>query len=284
MEPYMYKENRPISSTRLLQLSTCQQNSNVWENARKCFFTASNVGAILGVGRFKTRNAIYRNMRYNIPEPPKNSYTKDILQYGRSHEPKARVVFHNWLNGHYKDKINVEECLPQAMVYATGLHVYCGGGPLHHWVAASPDALVGCNEKRIFSLLEVKCPFKKEIFDAVYESPDQNISNDHYVQVQTQLQCCNSAPTENALKHAYYALYDGNTRMVVYKVFRDDVVWEHIQKTLLLFKGMMTKQATQREMSVRSEEVHAVVSMLGNSQDVNCILIGVFDVADNVKQ
>ncbi len=137
-----------------------EQRTPEWFAARKNRVTASNVGAILGLSPYMTRDDVMRAMvRESLGAEPE--FTGNVAtEWGTFNEDGARAEFE----------------------METGLKVEkCGFFEYEDWLGASPDGLI--NEG---GLWECKCPYglrkdEKPVFKSVWEQP-------HYLaQIQIQL-------------------------------------------------------------------------------------------------
>lgn len=132
-----------------------KQGSQEWFNQRKGLVTASVAGAILGHSPFDDRDSVMRSMvrKYHGAE---SEFSGNIAtQWGNDHEAEALLAM--------EKNIGV-------MVEA------CGFTAHEDWLGASPDGLTHN------SVIEVKCPFKKEMFSL-------DSRKDYMAQVQIQMYC-----------------------------------------------------------------------------------------------
>ncbi len=140
-----------------------QQRTQEWYEARWGRITASNVGAILGVDPYRTREDIMRMMIREAKGAPSEFITNPAIEYGTYNERNAL----------WDLKLKIEEdCFKP-----------CGFFPYEEWLGASPDGLL-YGEK----ILEIKCPYSQKD-----ENPPRFKSLDaqphYYAQVQIQMLC-----------------------------------------------------------------------------------------------
>ena len=135
-----------------------KQGSPEWLADRLDKVTASNVGAILGLSPYADRDSVMRSM---VRE-----------HFGAKSEFDGNIAT-QWGNDHEGEALAALESDQGVFVQACGSIQH----PKNEWLAASPDGLVDSN-----TVVEVKCPFKKEIF---------NLSTrpDYMAQVQIQMYC-----------------------------------------------------------------------------------------------
>lgn len=132
------------------------QRSDEWQAQRDGRITGSRVGAILGLSKYRTRADVMREMvRQTLGAAPEFT-GNEATRYGEEHEA---------------DAINAYEQRYGALVEPCGLIVH----PLHDWLAASPDGLVGDH-----GMIECKCPMR-----AQYTTP----SAEYVAQMQLQMEC-----------------------------------------------------------------------------------------------
>lgn len=132
------------------------QRTDDWQAQRTGRITGSRVGAILGLSKYRTRGDVLREMvRQHFGAAPEFT-GNDATRYGEEHEA---------------DAINAYEQRYGALVEPCGLIVH----PLHDWLAASPDGLVGRH-----GMVECKCPMR-----ATYTTP----SAEYVAQMQLQMEC-----------------------------------------------------------------------------------------------
>lgn len=141
-----------------------KQGTQEWLDARKMRVTASNVGAILGLDPFRTRDDVMRSM------------VRDAL--GAEREFKGNVAT-EW--GTFNEK-----GARQQFEMETGLKVKeCGFFEFEDWLGASPDGLIGDDH-----IVEIKCPYSLRKDDPTKFKPLSEQAH-YYAQIQIQLLCAN---------------------------------------------------------------------------------------------
>ena len=110
-----------------------KQGSNDWLESRIGKVTASNVGAILGLSPFRTRDDVMRSMVREWNGALSEFSGNVATEYGVMHEPMARADY---------------QLKTGNVVETTGFHTF------EDWLGASPDGFVGD-----FGLVEFKCPY-----------------------------------------------------------------------------------------------------------------------------
>eukprot|EP00741_Cyanophora_paradoxa_P009487 tig00000144_g9189.t1 len=118
-----------------------QQGSAAWHAARREKLTASNFAAACGINPWKSRARLWAELSGIAEE---NNFDNPALTYGHDYEPLA-VSIYKALN----DNVDIQH---------TGLHEH----KEMPFLAGSPDGLIG-NDR----ILEVKCPYKGELYDSV---------------------------------------------------------------------------------------------------------------------
>lgn len=111
-----------------------QQGSDDWFNARIGRITASNVGAILGLSPFRTRNDVMRSMVREWNGALSEFVGNVATEYGNFNENLARIDY---------------QIQTGNIVETTGFHTF------EDWLGASPDGFISDG------LLEIKCPYSK---------------------------------------------------------------------------------------------------------------------------
>lgn len=133
-----------------------EQRNDAWYASRVGKITASRVGAILGLSKYRTAADVLRDMVREHFVAPREFVGNEATEYGQAHEA---------------DALNAYEQRYAVMVEPCGLIMH----PLHDWMAASPDGLIGKH-----GLVEVKCPMR-----ARYTEP----SDEYVAQMQLQMEC-----------------------------------------------------------------------------------------------
>lgn len=140
---------------RILNEYQIEQKSEEWYNRRSKLLTASDCGTVLGINPYKTRKKLLQEKLGKSKKLFKGNF---ITEHGHKFEPIAIEKYSVACN----DK-----------VYDTGLYIH----PAYKWLGASPDGITASGK-----LVEVKCPFKREI---KHEVPCY-----YYPQIQVQLEVC----------------------------------------------------------------------------------------------
>lgn len=123
-----------------------EQRSTTWHQARKLRITASEYAAVLGHCPFRSHNQVKKQKKMC-------KWLQNVaLNYGIRHEAEARELY---------EKMHNVKVIPIGFV------------KWKHWGGCSPDGLVGED-----GLLEIKCPFRKNITEIPYH---------YWIQVQSQL-------------------------------------------------------------------------------------------------
>ena len=133
-----------------------EQRTAEWHESRVGKITASRVGAILGLSKYRTAADVLRDMVREHFGMPREFVGNEATEYGQAHEADALAAYEQ------RYAVMVEPC---------GLVVH----PLHDWLAASPDGLVGAH-----GLVECKAPYR-----ARYTAP----SDEYVAQMQLQMEC-----------------------------------------------------------------------------------------------
>lgn len=136
-------------------LAQPDQRSAEWYAARRGRITASRVGAILGVSKYRTRADVLRDMVREWHGAPAEFTGNEATRWGEAHEADALAAYERQAG------VMVETC---------GLVVH----PHYDWIAVSPDGLIGRD-----GLVECKAPFR-----ARYTEP----SSEYAAQMQLQLE------------------------------------------------------------------------------------------------
>jgi putative phage-type endonuclease len=139
-----------------------KQRSNAWFEKRKGRVTGSNVGAILGLNKYKTADDVLREMVRAWHGAEREFEGNQATEWGTFNEDGA-IAEYQMETGN-----KVEEC---------GFFVH----PEHEWLGASPDGLIGAD-----GTVEIKCPYGKR------DSADFKPLDDqpHYAaQVQIEMAC-----------------------------------------------------------------------------------------------
>lgn len=118
-------------------MSETQQRTDEWFQARRGKLTASNLGSLLGLVKWCSRQEAYDRVlgAENAARKPENHFGNRACEWGTTHE-RDGVVAYMTKTGN--------------LVNMTGLHVH------KHipWIAGSPDGFIGKE-----GLIEVKCPY-----------------------------------------------------------------------------------------------------------------------------
>lgn len=139
-----------------------QQRTEEWFKKRKGRVTGSNVGAILGLNKYKTADDVLREMVRAFHGAEREFTGNAATEWGTFNEDGAQSEY---------------EMVTGNKVEETGFHVH----PEHDWLGASPDGLVGAN-----GVVEIKCPFGKRKGGEFKTLSEQ----EHYAaQVQIEMYC-----------------------------------------------------------------------------------------------
>jgi putative phage-type endonuclease len=144
-----------------------KQLSQEWFTARIGRVTGSRVGAILGFSPFsKGSGDVMRDMIRATCGAPSEFMGNIATEYGNRNEAEALEFFK------LETGFAVEE---------VGLVVH----PLHAWLAASPDGLIGDD-----AVLEIKCPFgQRNKNPPEFKSIFDNDLRHYYAQIQIEMFC-----------------------------------------------------------------------------------------------
>ena len=134
-----------------------KQRNDAWYADRIGRITASRVGAILGLSKYRNRDDVMRDMVREALGAATEFVGNEATRYGEAHEADALEAYEQ----RYGTIIE-----PSGVV----LHPLYG-----EWLAASPDGLVGAH-----GLVECKCPYR-----ARYTTP----SDEYIAQMQLQMDC-----------------------------------------------------------------------------------------------
>lgn len=133
-----------------------EQNTAEWHRQRTGVITASRVGAILGLSKYRTRDDVLRDMVREYHGAPSEFTGNAATEYGQQHEPDAIAAF---------------EAETGLMVDSAGFVPH----PQHDWLGASPDGYVGEH-----ALIECKSPYRAKYREA---------SEEYRQQMQLQMAC-----------------------------------------------------------------------------------------------
>ena len=133
-----------------------EQRTPEWHESRVGKITASRVGAILGLSKYRTADDVLRDMVREHFGMPREFVGNEATEYGQAHEADALAAYEQ------RYAVMVEPC---------GLILH----PQYGFLAASPDGLLG--ER---GLVECKCPYR-----ARYTTP----SAEYVAQMQLQMLC-----------------------------------------------------------------------------------------------
>lgn len=133
-----------------------EQRNDAWYASRVGKITASRVGAILGLSKYRTAADVLRDMVREHFGASREFVGNEATEYGQAHEADALSAYEQ------RYAVMVEPC---------GLILH----PQYDFLAASPDGLVGEH-----GLVECKCPYR-----ARYTAP----SAEYVAQMQLQMLC-----------------------------------------------------------------------------------------------
>lgn len=143
-----------------------KQRSKEWFNKRKGRVTGSNVGAILGMNKYKSADDVLREMVRAWHGAEREFQGNQATEWGTFNEDGA-IAEYQMETGN-----KVEKC---------GFSVH----PKHEWLGASPDGLIGKD-----GVSEIKCPFGKRNTADFKPLTEQ----EHYAaQVQIEMACTGRA-------------------------------------------------------------------------------------------
>ena len=125
------------------RMSWCEQRSDYWLDLRKCFVTASDFGAVLGVNPYKTIDSMLQDM-----QTERKMIVNANMQWGIDHEQDAVVMYQHQYLGFQDGEKRMK--FPGMMVDKDGK------------LAASPDGLVDDD-----GIIEVKCPASRSFYKEI---------------------------------------------------------------------------------------------------------------------
>ena len=178
-------------------MSETQQRTDEWFQARRGKLTASNLGALLGLVKWCSRQQAYERVTGEEARArkPENYSENRACEWGITHE-RDGVFAYMTKTGNY--------------VNMTGLHVH------KHipWIAGSPDGFVGSE-----GLIEVKCPYwpKKDGSPRLHSS----VPIYYYLQMNALLEI-----TER--EWCDYVCWVPNEGTAVFRVSRDRDTWDFL--------------------------------------------------------
>lgn len=153
---------------RILRVKTVrqyEQRTPAWYEVRRGLMTASNAAAALGIKPFDSftgdpredaiQNIVYRKFKGNV-----------ATRHGTKYEDYVRERF---------DEVMGTTTKEYGLIVHADIH---GPERGYSWLAASPDGMTECG-----SLVEIKCPFKRQIKPG-------HVPHHYYPQIQCQLFVC----------------------------------------------------------------------------------------------
>lgn len=142
-----------------------EQRTPEWFDAReKCFVTASKVATMMGMGRFQSRKKWSENKIRDIKEEP-SEYTKQIMQHGVDNEIVAFNHFKSWLSRKHPDWSVLEVGMTAEYWNILVDDDYI----LRLLIGASPDGLIRDGGGTNYGVVEIKCPYKGEVYHCLSE-------------------------------------------------------------------------------------------------------------------
>lgn len=160
-----------------------EQRTTDWHEGRKRRITASRVGAILGLSKYRTSDDVMREMVRDALGAEREFTGNEATSHGEAHEADALAEY---------------ERITGTMVEPCGLVVHPG----YDWLGVSPDGLVGAD-----GLVECKCPFR-----ARYMTP----SDEYTAQMQLQMAVTGRAWCD-------FAIWRAGEPLTVVRVMRNDL-------------------------------------------------------------
>ena len=176
-----------------------EQGTDEWKQARKDFvLTGSELGSLLNINSYNvSKKNLFQYKKTNTEKQYSDYQINTIFKWGNTNEPIAAGIFETW----YKKNVS-----PSHSVKATGSYPFTTSKS-GYYVAASPDRLVLDNVGQIISVVEIKCPWKKELYwngipeflkitraqhgilpvNVNKEIVNLRLPNDYFVQIQMQM-------------------------------------------------------------------------------------------------
>lgn len=210
-----------------------KQGTEEWLNARNDFdLNGSELGAALGVGRFRTRRQLYQIKRRRFSEPTFGEVSNDLeepgadeiaFEYGRTHEPDAVKEFEQ----HFLPKLvnGFDSFMEETGIWP----IDCGS----FTIGVSPDRLLMIKRKGfsdcVSATYEAKCPLSGKPMNPPHP--------EYVVQVHSQMQAVGTV-------YGYLHCWTPARGSLLYRVARDDGLWalltcgwedfvmEHLRKEL----------------------------------------------------
>jgi putative phage-type endonuclease len=151
----------------LNNLPQVAQRSAEWFNSRKMRITASEIGCVLGVNPYKSRNVFWKEKLSVLKnEPEKERESSWISEWGVRYEPIVQNIIRQRFQ---KSNYNLQETLFE---YGMICH------PTIPFLGASPDGILFDG-----TMIEIKCPPTRQI-------EENEVVPYYYSQMQLQMECC----------------------------------------------------------------------------------------------
>jgi len=236
----------------LLNRPQMVQRTEEWFLARKTRITASEIGSILGVNPYKSKNKYWIEKKcqlMNIPIERKGTFT---TEHGVKYEP----VIQQMIREQHKDIFVDEEGKPKDPLFEFGLIPH----PTIAFLGASPDGILYNGR-----MVEIKCVVSREI-------TKNEVVPYYYAQVQTQLECCGLDECEfTECKLLEYKSYndfcldiDNETNNIWYNVFNKK-------------KGIVLQKTNNEYVYIDPMTIDINI-LPTNKEELNDFLVNVYDI------
>lgn len=226
----------PLKYPSLSYYHNLKQNTTEWLQAREEFLlTASQMGQALGLCPYRTARSLLQSKRTKTPSKQLFSpYQERIIKWGRDHERDAVAAFERATG------LKTLETGLYPIQVLTAVDPDCPDGDLleEFPFAASPDRLIVSEEDAsVTATLEVKCPWKQEIYPGLRNKTRPSIPSDHYVQVQAQMKAVQ-------VDQSFYVCWTPKETVIV-RINFDPVIWKKIEQLLLDFVTLLKKNEVE---------------------------------------
>jgi putative phage-type endonuclease len=172
----MYKKSFNIHPQvkKLNEMPQVAQRSAEWFQSRKTRITASELGTVLGVNPYATRNAYWKDKLAVLRNEPEKERTSSwISEWGVRYEPVVQNMIRKRFTNCFVEQETQPDFKPETLFeYGMVCH------PRVPFLGASPDGILFDG-----TMIEIKCPPTRQI-------ESHEVVPYYYSQMQLQMECC----------------------------------------------------------------------------------------------
>ncbi len=235
-----------------------EQDSPDWHTLRNSHLklSGSEFGAALGIDDSTSRQLLYKKKRTPELVAPPSEYTQKILDWGKTNEANALAEFRKYF-------CREMDWFPW-QISQTGTWVFREDPR----VGSTPDALVFDDEGILEAVVEIKCPYKQDIYPSLLLDKPL-LKNNHYVQVLMEMRATN-------VETAYYICWSPRKMVVAEVPYNEALADEVFMRAWMFMDTYLRPENAPAPPRMASGERHRLEQKLNEGQNIRRVTEIVF--------